>query len=202
MFNINLMRKFRLRILITLPVFILALLVGHPTQASTYTIDTSHSAVGFSIRHLVSKTKGTFGAFSGTITYDASQPQKGSFTASIDASSIDTNHKRRDGHLQSADFFDVANHPTITFNTTKVETKGALLHVTGDLTMHGVTKSVTIHVEVLGTGTNPRNGKKQIGLAGSLTIKASDFGVNSWEDFETILGDEVEIEIVVEANAG
>jgi polyisoprenoid-binding protein YceI len=76
------------------------------------------------------------------------------------------------------------------------------LHVVGDLTMHGVTQLVTIPVDILGTGTNPMNGKKQVGLVGDLRIKASEYGVNSWENFKAVLGDEVTIEIVVEANAG
>ncbi len=174
-----------------------------PAVAESYTIDASHSSIDFSIRHLVSKTKGVFGTFSGTVEYDAEHPDKSRFNGSIDVSSIDTQNARRDGHLQSADFFDVAKYPTITFASTKVQKKKAgMLHVTGDLTVHGVTRSVTIPVEVLGTGTNPMSGKKQIGLAGDLTIKASDYGVNSWENFNAILGDDVEIGILIEANAG
>jgi len=96
----------------------------------------------------------------------------------------------------------VAQYPTITFVSTKVETKSdSLLHVTGDLMIHGVTKAVTIPVEIIGSGTHPNNGKKQIGLAGEITVKASDFGVNSWKNFDAILGDDVKIEIVVEAGA-
>lgn len=178
-----------------------AALAATPALANTYTIDASHSSVGFSIRHLVSKTKGTFGSFSGSVTYDAQHPGKSSFNGTIDVSSLDTQNERRDGHLQSADFFDVAKFPTIVFASTKVEKKKDMLHVTGNLTMHGITKSVMIPVEVLGSGTNPMNGKKQIGLAGELTIKASDFGVNSWENFNAILGDDVKIEILIEANA-
>ena len=155
--------------------------------ADSYVIDKNHSSVDFSIPHLVSKTKVTFGDFSGT----------------IDVSSIDTQNERRDGHLQSADFFDVANHPSISFASTGVKKMAdGQLHVVGDLTMHGVTQLVTIPVDILGTGTNPMNGKKQVGLVGDLTIKASEYGVNSWENFKAVLGDEVTIEIVVEANAG
>ena len=179
-----------------------ATMAAGPVLAETYTIDTSHSNVGFSIRHLVSKTKGTFAAFGGTIKYDAAHPEKSTFNGSIDVASIDTQNERRDGHLKSADFFDAAQFPTITFASTKVEKKSdSLLHVTGDLTMHGITKAVTLPGEILGSGTNPMNGKKQIGLAGEVTVKASDFGVNSWENFNAILGDDVKIEIVVEAGA-
>lgn len=171
--------------------------------ADSYVIDKNHSSVDFSIPHLVSKTKGTFGDFSGTIVYDAAHPEQSRFTGTIDVSSIDTQNERRDGHLQSADFFDVANHPSISFASTGVKkVADGQLHVVGDLTMHGVTQLVTIPVDILGTGTNPMNGKKQVGLVGDLTIKASEYGVNSWENFKAVLGDEVTIEIVVEANAG
>ena len=171
--------------------------------ADSYVIDKNHSSVDFSIPHLVSKTKGTFGDFSGTIVYDAAHPEQSRFTGTIDVSSIDTQNERRDGHLQSADFFDVANHPSISFASTGVKkVADGQLHVVGDLTMHGVTQLVTIPVDILGTGTNPMNGKKQVGLVGDLTIKASEYGVNSWESFKALLGDEVTIEIVVEANAG
>ena len=171
--------------------------------ADSYVIDKNHSSVDFSIPHLVSKTKGTFGDFSGTIVYDAAHPEQSRFTGTIDVSSIDTQNERRDGHLQSADFFDVANHPSISFASTGVKKMAdGQLHVVGDLTMHGVTQLVTIPVDILGTGTNPMNGKKQLGLVGDLTIKASEYGVNSWENFKAVLGDEVTIEIVVEANAG
>ena len=171
--------------------------------ADSYVIDKNHSSVDFSIPHLVSKTKGTFGDFSGTIVYDAAHPEQSRFTGTIDVSSIDTQNERRDGHLQSADFFDVANHPSISFASTGVKKMAdGQLHVVGDLTMHGVTQLVTIPVDILGTGTNPMNGKKQVGLVGDLTIKASEYGVNSWENFKAVLGDEMTIEIVVEANAG
>ena len=171
--------------------------------ADSYVIDKNHSSVDFSIPHLVSKTKGTFGDFSGTIVYDAAHPEQSRFTGTIDVSSIETQNERRDGHLQSADFFDVANHPSISSASTGVKkVADGQLHVVGDLTMHGVTQLVTIPVDILGTGTNPMNGKKQVGLVGDLTIKASEYGVNSWENFKAVLGDEVTIEIVVEANAG
>ena len=128
----------------------IATMAAGPVLADTYTIDVSHSNVGFSIRHLVSKTKGTFASFGGTIAYDAAHPDKSTFNGSIDVASIDTQNERRDGHLQRADFFDVAQYPTITFVSTKVETKSdSLLHVTGDLMIHGVTKAVTIPLKSL-----------------------------------------------------
>jgi polyisoprenoid-binding protein YceI len=197
------MEGFSLKRLTLVILVLTAILASTPTLAQSYKIDTSHSALDFSIRHLVSKTTGTFGAFSGTIMYDANHPEKSQFLGTIDVSSIDTQNSRRDGHLQSGDFFDVATYPTITFASTQVEkTDDGRLQVTGDLAMHGVTKSVMIPVEILGTGTHPMSGKKQIGLAGELTIKASDFGINSWENFVAILGDEIDIRILVEANAG
>ena len=129
--------------------------------ADPYVIDKNHSSVDFSFPHLVSKTKGTFGDFSGTIVHDAVHPEQSRFTGTIDVSSIDTQNERRDGHLQSADFFDVANHPSISFASTGVKkVADGQLHVVGDLTMHGVTPLVTIPVDILETGTNLMNGKK------------------------------------------
>ncbi len=170
--------------------------------AETYVVDTSHSSVDFSIRHLVGRTKGRFGDFSGTISYDAAKPDSARFSGTIQVMSIDTGNERRDGHLQSADFFAAQDYPTITFESTEVTSTGEnTLSVKGKLTMHGTTKEVILPVEILGTGTNPRSGKAQIGLETNFSILCSDYGVNSWERFSAVLGDEVRIQVLIEANA-
>ena len=132
-------------------------LTAEATLAETYVVDASHSSVDFSIRHLVGRTKGRFGDFSGTISYDAAKPAASSFSGTIQVKSIDTGNERRDGHLQSPDFFGAEEYPTITFESTEVTSAGEnTLSVKGKLTMHGTTKEVTLSVEILGTGTNPR----------------------------------------------
>ena len=176
-------------------------LAAEATLAETYVVDVSHSSVDFSIRHLVGRTKGRFGDFSGTIGYDAARPEASSFSGVIQVKSIDTGNERRDGHLKSADFFEAETYPTITFESTEVTGTGEnTLSVKGKLTMHGTTKEVTLPVEILGTGTNPRSGKAQIGLETNFTLLCSDYGVNSWARFSAVLGDEVKIQVLIEAN--
>ena len=177
-------------------------LTAEATLAETYVVDAAHSSVDFSIRHLVGRTKGRFGDFSGTISYDAAQPDSARFSGIIQVKSIDTGNERRDGHLQNADFFAAETYPTITFESTKVTSTGEnTLSVQGQLTMHGTTKEVTLPVEILGTGINPRSGKAQIGIETNFSILCSDYGVNSWERFSAVLGDEVKIQVLIEANA-
>ena len=177
-------------------------LTAEAAFAETYVVDASHSSVDFSIRHLVGRTKGRFGDFSGTITYDAAKPDSSSFSGTIQVASIDTGNERRDGHLKNADFFEAETYPTITFESTEVTSTGEnTLDVKGKLTMHGTTKEVTLPIEILGTGINPRSGKAQIGLETNFSILCSDYGVNSWERFSAVLGDEVKIQVLIEANA-
>jgi polyisoprenoid-binding protein YceI len=157
--------------------------------------------VAYSSRHLVSRTSGRFNEFSGSVKYDPAHPEKTSVDATIQVASIDTNNKDRDGHLSSADFLDAEKMPTITFKSTKAEVKDDVIILTGDFTLHGVTKKITLPIEVLGTGTHPRSKKLQAGFAAEITIKRSDYGVNTWTDMAGVLGDEVKISLAVEANA-
>lgn len=142
--------------------------------AGTYTIDPSHSRVGFSARHaMVTKVRGAFNEYSGSATVvngDAS------ISIEISASSVDTRSADRDGHLQSADFFDVANFPKITFNSTSVKDGGAGLVVTGDLTIKDVTKPLTIEFEYTGTAKDPF-GNDRFGFEGAAEINRKDFGL-------------------------
>ena len=173
------------------------LLVGTGV-AETYKIDVVHSAVEFSIRHLVGRTPGHFNEFSGTVMYDPAHPEKTSAEATIQAGSIDTGNERRDNHLKSADFFDVEKYPTITFKSTSAKKDGDTILLTGDFTMHGTTKSVTLPVTVLGVGKHPRNQAPIAGFETQIVLKRSDYGVNNWTDAAGVLGDEVRVTITLE----
>ena len=167
--------------------------------AEKYQIDRSHSSVGFSIRHFVSRTAGRFNQFSGTIDYDPAAPEKMMIETTIQAQSVDTGNQRRDNHLRGADFFEVETYPTIAFKSTSAVKDGEKILVTGDLTMHGVTKSITMPVTVLGVGTHPQRNTPLAGFETELTLLCSDFGVNSWANFANVLGDEVRVNITIEA---
>lgn len=185
------------------PLLLAPLLAAGAVGAETYTVDPVHSSVDFSIRHMVGRIKGRFNKFSGTVVYDPAKPEAAKFSGAIEAGSIDTGNERRDNHLRSADFFDVETHPTVVFESTKVEKTGeGKLAVSGTLTMRGVTKEVLLEVEVLGMGTNAMTSKPQVGFSTGLTVKRSDFGVNHWSDSGGVLSDEVKVEVLIEANAG
>ena len=170
-------------------------------KAETYYIDVVHSSIDFSIRHLVSRSKGKFNEYEGSVTYDKANPAATKIEATIKVESIDTGNERRDGHLKDADFFDAAKYPTITFKSKKAVEKDGKLHVTGDFTMHGVTKEITLPVEVLGVGMHPMAKAPVAGYSSDITLKRSDFGVDSWTDAAGVLGDEVHVNILIEAVA-
>lgn len=170
--------------------------------AETYKIDPVHSTAGFSIRHIVSRVNGSFTDVSGMINYDPKSPEKFSAQATIKAASINTNNGARDKHLQSPDFFDAAKYPEITFKSTKAKKKDDLLMVTGNLTMHGITKSIVLPVEILGLGVHPMSKAPVAGFAAEMTLKRSDFGVNSWTDMASVVGDEVKITLNIEGAGG
>ena len=169
--------------------------------AGTWTIDPSHSEVGFSVRHLmVSKVKGNFETFEGTITI-AEDPLQSSVTAEVDLSSINTRDEQRDGHLRSADFFEVDEHPKLTFTSTSVEPSGGDYKVTGDLTIKGTTKSVVLDLEFNGVHPDPWGGTRA-GFSAETEISRKEFGV----DFEipmdgggVVVGDKIKVLLEVEA---
>ena len=170
-------------------------------QAPTWKIDPTHSELSFRIRHLVSRVRGTFNDWSGTVVADPQNLAGGSVDVKINTASIDTDNERRDGHLRSADFFDAENHPTITFRSRNVRVQGKKIWVAGDLTMRGVTKPVVLEGEYLGT-TRDSSGKQRIGFEAETTINRKDFGV-SWNNLVegggAVLGDDVTIAITVAA---
>lgn len=148
-------------------------------SAETYKIDRSHSSVGFSVTHLgLSKVKGSFGQFSGNVVFDPADVAKSVVDVTIDATSINTHSEGRDKHLKSGDFFAADSFPTITFKSVSVTPKGPKnFDVTGDLTLRGVTKPVTLAVELVGTMDDANMGKRA-GFTASGKINRQDFGVN------------------------
>ncbi len=179
----------------------LALAGAALAAGTTFDVDKAHSGVSFSIRHLLTQVTGKFNDYSGTIVYDPANPAAGSVEFTIQAKSIDTGVEKRDGHLRSPDFFDVEKFPTITFKSEKVAAKGKdELDVTGPLTMHGVTKTVTVPVKLL--GTMDAFGGKRAGFQANFTVSRKDFGI-SWNKAldagAMLLGDDVAVTINVEA---
>ncbi len=167
-----------------------------------WAFDTSHSGIGFSVRHLmISKVRGSFGKWSGTFEYDEADPTRSKLEVHIDAASIDTKEEKRDAHLRSPDFFDVANHPELVFASTAVTRDGDGYVVTGELTIHGVTRSVDLKVESLGAGKDPW-GNQRVAFEAKTTINRRDFGLNWNQALETggiLVGEKVEITIDIEA---
>lgn len=167
----------------------------------TWDIDPAHSDVSFTVRHMmVSKVRGHFGTFSGEIVTGPSVTDS-SVTVSIDASSIDTNNDQRDGHIRSADFFSVEEHPAWTYRSTGVRVDGGDLVVDGELTIKGVTRSVPLAVEVGGFGPDAFGGTRT-GFSATATINRSDFGVDIQMPLDgggVVVGEKVQITLEIEA---
>lgn len=142
-----------------------------------YTLDTSHSRLGFVARHaMVTKVRGQFGAFEGTASIDAATPANSKVDLTIDVASVTTGSPDRDGHLKSADFFDVENFANIRFVSTDVKRDGDDWAITGDLTIKDTTKSVTIDFEQTGSAVDPF-GNTRVGFEGETTVNRKDFGL-------------------------
>lgn len=169
--------------------------------AGTWTIDPTHSEIGFVVRHMmVSKVRGQFTSFEGSIT-TAANPADSSATASIDLGSITTHNEQRDGHLRSADFFDADSHPKMTFQSTAIRASGDGFVVTGDLTIRDVTKSIELEVELNGFSPDPYGGTR-VGLSATGQINRTDFGV-SWnaaiEGGGVVVSEKVQLVLEAEA---
>ncbi|HVA74280.1 MAG TPA: YceI family protein [Acidimicrobiales bacterium] len=169
--------------------------------AGTWNIDPVHSEVGFVVRHvMVSKVKGVFSKFEGAITVDE-DPLKSKVEATIDASSIDTREAQRDAHLRSSDFFDVETHPEIRFVSTSVARAGDDFKVTGDLTIHGVTRPVDLALELNGVGPDPWGGLRA-GFSATTEISRADFGIVfniPLDGGGVVVGDKIKIYLEIEA---
>jgi polyisoprenoid-binding protein YceI len=180
----------------------LALAAG-PAAASSWVLDADHTTVGFSVRHMmVTEQKGAFDTFTGAIELDDKDLTKSTVNVTIDAASINTKSKKRDDHLRSPDFFDVAQFPKLTFTSTKVEkAKDGGYTVTGNLSLHGVTKPVTLTMAPLSDGLKDPWGNIHRGTTAVAKINREDFGLK-WnaaiEKGGVVVGKDVTIELQIE----
>ena len=183
-----------------LPILAVAALVLAATtvlaEIETYKFDKAHTLMGFRIRHLLTKVEGRFKNFDGTIWLDRANPSASRVELTIQTASIDTSVDARDQDLRSANYFDADKYPTITFKSTKVEPKGNDLYdVTGEFTMHGVTKTIRVPVKSFGFAKMGKTDKA--GFEATLTLVRKDYGI---EKGSPVVGDDVEINVQVEAN--
>ena len=167
----------------------------------TWDIDPAHSSVGFSVRHMmVSKVRGYFREFSGELV-TAEDPTQSSVTATVNMDSIDTRQEQRDAHIRSADFFDVGNHTELTFRSTGVKTDGADWTVEGDLTIKGITKPVTLELELNGFGPDAYGGTRA-GFSAKTEISRKAFGVDidmPMDGGGVVVSDKINVELEIEA---
>jgi polyisoprenoid-binding protein YceI len=182
----------------------LATLAALPLRAETYSIDPGHSEVGFSVRHMVTNVRGRFNDFSGTINMDPKNLPKSSVEFRVKTTSIDTAVPDRDKHLRSADFFDAEKYPEITFKSDSIAPAGKdKYNVTGTLTMHGVSKKVTLPVSFLGQAKDPWGGTRA-GFETATTLNRKDYGIvwnKAIDNGGVLLGEDVKVEINIEAKA-
>lgn len=171
--------------------------------AAEYQIDPAHSAAQFSVRHMmVSNVRGAFSKVTGTIVYDADDLNATRVDAAIDATTLDTREPKRDAHLKSPDFFDVAKYPTLSFHGKQVSRSSGKLQVKGDLTMHGVTREVVLTVDGPTPEIKDARGKARIGASATTTINRKDWGLNwnaALEAGGVVVGDEVTLTLDIEA---
>ncbi|HKT46824.1 MAG TPA: YceI family protein [Candidatus Acidoferrales bacterium] len=180
-----------------------ALLLPAAVPAAEWQVDSAHAAAQFAVKHMmISTVRGEFKGVTGTVNWDAQDITKSTVNVTIDATTVNTGEPKRDGHLKSPDFFDVAKFPTMTFKSTKIETAGdGKLKVTGDLTIHGVTKSVILDVDGPTQAIKDPYGNERVALSGTTKINRQDFGVkwnSPMEGGGVVVGDEVNITIDAE----
>jgi polyisoprenoid-binding protein YceI len=180
-----------------------ALLITSSAFADTFVVDKVHSEATFQVRHMMSKVSGKFDDFSGKINIDRAKPSASSVEFNIKTASIDTGNPDRDKHLQTPDFFDAAKNPEITFRSTSIvpTKKKDVYDVTGDLTMRGVTKHITIPVEFTGFGKDPW-GNERAGFSLTTTVNRKDYGINwnkALDNGGFLVGDDVTINVNLEA---
>jgi polyisoprenoid-binding protein YceI len=173
-----------------------------PAAGPRWVLDASHSHVSFSVRHMmISNVRGEFQTATGEVTYDARHPEATRLSVNVDVASINTREEKRDAHLRSADFFDVQNHPTMTFVSKSARRRGDGLDVVGDLTIRGTTREVTLAVEdITGEQADPW-GNQRVGASARTKIRRSDFGMRwnaALEAGGVLVGDEVTIQLEVE----
>jgi len=184
------------------PIFLsaaIALMVGAPVAAQTsqWQLDPAHSSAQFAVRHMgISNVRGTFTKLSGSARYDPADSKNDSVEVTIEAASVDSRVEMRDNDLRSDHFFDVQKYPTITFRSTKVESAGAdKLKITGDLTIRGITKPVTLDVDGPSKPVKDGQGRLHMGVSATATVNRTDFGMTGYQG---IVGNEVTLTIDAE----
>lgn len=180
----------------------LCLVVGGSSARANeiFKFDQAHSTIAFKVRHLLGSAKGKFTKFSGTIEVDREHPEKSSVVATIQAASIDTANAKRDEHLRTADFFNVRQYPEITFKSRRVKQTGANAgEIAGDLTMHGVTRPITLNVQLLGDSEAAAKNPTTRWRVTTAPLKRSEFGIGTGAGGAWTIGDEVAVEIGIEA---
>ena len=180
---------------VTLGILLLMTLAMQASLADTYKVDPVHSSIVFRIKHLyVSSVLGRFNGPTGMVQYDQAAPEKASFDVQVEAKNVDTGVAKRDAHLRTADFFDVEKYPTIRFKSSAAKSAGEnTIQVTGYITLHGVTKPITVTLKHTGTGQDPKGGVLS-GFETEFTINRAEYGMKS----ATGVGDEVKLMISLE----
>ena len=172
------------------------------TSVRTFSIDKTHSEVSFQVRHLVTKVRGRFTDFSGTLQFDDAQPEQSALTFTIASASIDTGTPDRDAHLRGDDFFAVETFPAITFASSRVtKTSATQFSLEGTLTIRSTSKALTVPVTFLGSAADPW-GNARVGFEGEITINRKDFGLNWNAALEAggfLVGDDVKISVSLQA---
>jgi polyisoprenoid-binding protein YceI len=171
--------------------------LGATAQPETWQLDPAHSAAQFAVRHMgISTVRGAFTKLSGSASYDPGDPSKTSIDVTIDANSVDTRVEMRDNDLRSNHFLDVKKYPTITFKSKQTQAAGAdKLKAIGDLTIHGVTKEVTLDIDGPSKPVKDRRGKLHVGASATTTINRADFGITGYQG---MIGNDLPITIDVE----
>jgi polyisoprenoid-binding protein YceI len=194
--------KFKTMLTIVAAIAMSAILVSTGAAADKFMIDKTHSSIQFSVSHMViSKIKGEFGDYTGSIVYDDKDITKSSFDVTIQVASIDTKDEKRDEHLRKPDFFDASTYPEITFKSKRVEKSGDGFVAIGDLTMRGVTKEISMPFTVAGVITDPW-GNTRMGASATLKLNRQDYGISFSQKLDNgglMVGDNVDIEIEIEA---
>lgn len=182
-----------------------ALILSSVVSAEDYAIDKTHSSIGFSAKHLmVSKTTGLFNDYDGTIKFDPNDLAASKIEVTVKSSSIDTNMEKRDEHLKSADFLDAEKFPAIAFTTKSIVKEGDVYQLTGDLTIKGVTKEVTVPAEISGPVNSPMGGTV-VGISSTFKINRQDYGVTwnkTMDNGGLVVSDDVSIDVTFEAHKG
>ena len=183
--------------------FSLVTLVASSVGAESWTVDTSHTTIGFSVSHLFTSVQGRFDSFEGSVEFDPAKPEATVVRGTAQAASINTFNAKRDKHLRSPDFFDVEKYPTLEFVSSGLsDWSGNAGKLNGKLTIHGVTREVSFDAKFLGRGTDPWGNVKS-GFRATLTINRKDYGLDWNQVLEAggvLVGEEIEIRIDVEAN--